>query len=122
MYTNKEYPLFPTLNEAGAQEAQALIDDFKTQITKAAEEAVGKLYTDVVPHIESASWTNYRNELMEGLRNYNNRKVQGEFDFKAIRRQIYIDFREDIIADLNSDLVEEIESLKQTIEIMQRYR
>ena len=119
---NQEFPLSPTLSEAGAEEAQALIDDFKVQITKAAEEAVSKLYTDVAPHIESDSWTNYRNELMEGFKNYDNRKIQGEFDFKAIRKQIYIDFREDIIADLNQDLVEEIESLKNTIEIMRRYR
>lgn len=112
---SKEYPLFPELPEAGAQAAQALIDRFKEQMRKAADEVLGDLYINIVPHIESDSWTNYRNAMMEGFRNYSNRLVQGEHDFKAIRAEIFKDFREDIIKDLDQDNLKKIESLEHEI-------
>jgi len=116
-----EYPLYPELPDAGKEEAQALIDGFKKKLVDAAQEAIGILYTDVVVHIESDSWMNYRNEMMEGFKDYNNRKVQGEFDFKAIRKQIYKDFRADIINDLNQDMVDEIQALKTQLEIERNF-
>lgn len=116
-----EYPLFPTLSEAGKEEAQALVDGFRDALTKSATEAIGKLYTDVVTHIESDSWTNYRTDLMNGFRNYGNRMVQGEHDFKTIRQAIYEEFREEIIKDLDQDLVKEVADLKETVEIIRRH-
>jgi len=55
--------------------------------------------------------------MMDGFKNYNNRHVQGEFDFKKIRRAIYEEFRDEIIEDLNQDMVEEIESLKKQVAV-----
>ena len=115
---SKEYPLFPELSEAGEQEAQVLIDKFKKAITKVAEEAIEDLYTDIVCHISSDSWTNYRNELMDGFRDYDNRKVQGEHDFKEIRQAMLRIHKDEIIKDLNQDLLAEIESQKETIRFM----
>ena len=86
---SNEYPLYPTLSEPGKEEAQKLIDQFKVDLTNAADEVLGKMYCDVIPHIESDSWTNYRNAMMDGFRNYDNRMVQGEHDFKDIRAEIY---------------------------------
>ena len=116
-----EYPLYPELPESAREEAQALIDDFKKKLVDAAKEAISNLYTDVMVHIESDSWMNYRNEMMKGFKDYNNRKVQGEFDFKAIRKQIYKDFRADIINDLNQDMVDEIQALKTQLEIERNF-
>ncbi len=116
---SEEYPLFPTLSEAGAEEAQALVEQFKVQLKKAAEEVLSNLYTDVAAHIESDSWTNYRNDMMDGFKNYENSLVQGEHDFKEIRQAILKLHREEIIADLNQDMVKEIEDLKEQIERLQ---
>ena len=113
---SEQYPLYPTLPEAGAQEAQELIERFKQQLKTAAEFAIADLYTDILPHIESDAWTNYRNQMMEGFKDYDNRKIQGEHDFKALRQQIYREFRDDIIKDLDQDNLEEIERLKREIE------
>ncbi len=110
-----EYPLFPTLDEEGQREAQELIDQFKEQLVKVAGDAIRDLYTDIAVYIESDSWTNYRNKLLEGFRDYNNRKIQGEYDFKEIRKQIYKDFRDDIIKDLDQDNLEKIKSLENEI-------
>ena len=116
-----EFPLFPELSEQGNNEAVKLIEKFKKELSKAADEAIGDLYCDVIPHIESDSWSNFRNDLMDGFKNYDNRLLQSPRDFKEIRRQIYKDFREDIIPDLNQDLAEENESLKADIKRMQEW-
>ena len=112
----EDYPLFPELNEDGKNEAQKLIDDFKEQLRLAASDVLGTLYCDVAPHIESDSWTNYRNSMMDGFKNYGNRKIQGDHDFKQIRQAIFREFHDEIIQDLNQDLVEENKSLKDQID------
>lgn len=110
-----EFPLFPRLSEEGQKHAQELIDAFKEKMKKAADDALGELYCDVAVHIESDSWTNFRNDLMAGFRNYNNRHKQGDYDFKKIREEIYLEFREEIIKDLNQDLVAEVADLKKQL-------
>lgn len=113
---SEKYPLYPKLSEEGEKEAQLLLDSFKEKLKKIADEVLGNLYCDVACYIESDSWTNFRNELLDGLRNYNNRKIQGEYDFEKIRQSLYKEFRDDIINDLNQDLVKENEQLKKQIE------
>lgn len=115
-----EYPLYPELPKAGQLEAQALVNRFKDELVKIAENAIGDLYCNIVPYIESDSWTNYRNELMDGFQNYNNSKIQGEYDFKKIRQTILEEHREAIISDLNQDMVEEIAKLKEQVAWLQK--
>ena len=107
-----EFPLFPTLAPEAQAEAQALMDGFKAQLLNLCEETLGKLYTDVSAYIESDHWTNYRNDLLAGLRNYGNRKVQASYDFAKIREAIYREYKDEIVADLNQDMIKEIEMLK----------
>ena len=113
---SEQYPLYPTLPEPGAQEAQELIERFKQQLKTAAEFAFTDFYTNILPYIESDSWLNFRNQMLEGFLNYNNRKIQGEYDFKQLRQQIYREFRDEIIKDLDQDNLEEIERLKREVE------
>lgn len=117
-----KYPLYPYLSEEGRKEAQDLIDFFKKKMLSICQETLGDLYCDVAPHIESDSWTNYRNAMMAGFRNYGNRLVQGEHDFASIRKQIYKDFRDEIIKDLNQDLVERVVELERQLESERRMR
>jgi hypothetical protein len=110
-----EYPLYPELSEEGAKEAQALIASFTVALRKAADEAISDLYANILPYIESDSWTNFRNDLMDGLQNYDNKRIQGEYDFRKIRQAILKNHREEIINDLNQDMVKEIEDLKEQL-------
>lgn len=119
---SEEFPLFPELPETGKQEVEALLARFKTALAKVADEAISELYVELVPHIESDAWGNFRNQIVAGLRNYGNRHVQAAYDFKQIRQAILEEYRVDLIVDLNQDLVEENESLKKRIEEMQQYR
>lgn len=110
-----QFPLYPELSEAGQQEAQALVDKFKVQLKKVTEDVLGSLYCDVVTYIESDSWTNFRKDLLDGLRNYGNRKLMADYDFKKIREEIYKDFKDEIIKDMNRDNILKIEELKREI-------
>lgn len=106
---SEEYPLYPELSEAGKLEAEALINRFKRRMKDVCEDILGEIYCDIPAYIESDAWTNFRNDMMDGFRDYRTRIKQGAYDFKEIRRQIYNDFRAEIIADLNQDHLEEIE-------------
>lgn len=113
---SEEYPLYPSLSKEAAEEAQLLINNFKKDLEKAAKEALSNLYCDIAYYIESDSWANFRNQIMDGFRNYNNRKIQAKWDFKEIRQEIFKEFRAEIVQDLNQDLVEENKDLKAQIE------
>jgi hypothetical protein len=119
---SKDYPLYPTLSPEAQAEAQALMDGFKENMLKLCQETLGQLYCDVSAYIESDHWTNYRNDLIAGLRNYGNRKVQASHDFAKIRRAIYEEYRAEIVADLNADLVAEVEQLKKDLEREREFR
>jgi hypothetical protein len=107
---------YPELSESGKKAAQDLVDHFKIALKQAASEVIDHLYTDVAVHIEADSWTNYRNKIMEGFRNYGNRMVSREHDFKMIRQEIYKEFRDDIIKDLNQDNLNRIKELEDLVE------
>ena len=117
---NSKYPLFPELPEEGVKEAQILIERFKRELIKVSEGVLSDLYVNISTHIESDSWTNFRNDLLDGFKNYNNRLIEGEYDFKQIRQAIYKEHKDAIIKDLNQDMVEEIEALKKQIEDLSR--
>lgn len=119
---SQEYPLFPKLTEAGQQEAQDLIEDFRKRLKEVAEEVIGNLYCDVIQYIESDSWTNFRNELLSGLTKYPNRRIQGEYDFKKIRQAIYKEHKEEIDKDLDQDNLKKIKDLEKQIEWFQQER
>lgn len=119
---NEEYPLYPTLPEAAKEDAQKIIDQFKAQMVKVAEDAIGNLYTDVSMYVESDHWQNYRNQILDGMCNYGNRKIQGEHDFARIRKAILKEHREEIITDLNQDMVKEIAALKEHIKWLEEAR
>lgn len=122
MSTDKEYPLYPELSAGAAEQAQALMDKFKKQMLELSESVLSDLYCNVSAYIESDQWINFRNELMAGFQDYGNSKIQAEYDFKKIRQAILKENREEIIADLNKDMVDEIEDLKKTISIMKSWR
>jgi hypothetical protein len=112
----EEYPLYPKLAPEAEAEAQALMDGFKEQMLKLCQATLSQLYCDVSAYIESDHWTNYRNDLLAGLQNYGNRKVQASYDFAKIRRAIFEEYRDEIVSDLNQDLLAEIERLKDQLE------
>ncbi len=113
---DNEYPLYPAISEEGKREAERLIEGFKVKLKRAADEVLSDLYVDIPAFIESDSWGNFRNTIMDGFKNYANRKRQNEWNFAEIRAEIFKQFHDDIINDLNKDLVEENSKLKKEVE------
>lgn len=115
-----EYPLYPDLPESARKEAFELLEKFKRELSKAAEQTISNFYCDILPFIETDAWTNFRNALLDGLCDYNNRH-DSQYAFQKIRQAIYKEYRDEIIVDLNQDLVQENERLKQRVEDLQKY-
>jgi hypothetical protein len=109
---------FPTLPKQGEDEAIRLIELFKTRLKVAADEVIGDLYSDIMPHIETDSWFNFQNDILSGLKDYSDRKVRTRYDFKQIRKQILKEYRVELIEDLNQDHLEAIEKLKKENEFL----
>jgi hypothetical protein len=109
---------FPELPADGEQEAIKLIESFKEKLKAAADEAIGDLYSDIMPHIESDSWFNFQNDVLSGLKDYSDRKVRARYDFKQIRKQILDEYRSELVEDLNQDHLYEIEQLKKELKFL----
>jgi hypothetical protein len=77
---------FPTLPQQGEDEAIKLIELFKTRLKVVADEVIGDLYSDIMPHIESDSWNNFQNDILSGMKDYSDRKVRTCYDFKRTGR------------------------------------
>ena len=108
----ERYPLYPSLSDKAAEEAQTLLENFKEQLKKAANDALDDIYCNVVNHIESDSWTNFRNAFSEGVADYKHSKLADKGLIERTRRSILKHHRDELINDLNQDLVEEIAELK----------
>lgn len=115
-----KYPLYPELTEQGKEEAQRIMNSFKPKIKSLIDELLGELYTDVSYYIESDHWTNYRNALMDGIKNYGSGKPNHEYEYKELRQAIYRNHKDEIVNDLNQDLVSENKQLKKQIEKLQQ--
>lgn len=116
-----DYPLFPVLSEEAKKEAVLLIEEFQNALSMKANEVISKLYTDIIPYIESDSWTNFRNELLAGFCNWNNKKIQAAYDFNKIRKQIFIQFRDEIMKEMPEELVAENKELKGRIAHLEEF-
>lgn len=114
----REYPLFPELNEEGKRQAQELMLKFekvlKEKAFKVIEEFSTDFYCNILHEIESDHWANYRSKILNGMSNYGN-KNESKYDFDRIRKSIYKNHKEEIVKDLNQDLLKEIEDLKKEL-------
>jgi F0F1-type ATP synthase membrane subunit b/b' len=120
MNTNEQTvdKLYPELSQAAEDEAEKVIEAFKQQMKKAGDEAIETLWCNLIHHIESDSWSNFRTSIINGLSDYNN--LNSEQDKSAIRKAVLKNHRDEIISDLNQDNLKQIEDLKQ--QIVESYR
>lgn len=112
----KEFPFCPKVTEAGIEEAEAYIENFKQKLAKAAEEAIFNIYTDIGAHIETDAWENVVIMVIDAFTDYtDNRKRFNKHNFYRLRQKILEEHRDAIIEDLNQDLVKENENLKKEL-------
>jgi hypothetical protein len=105
-----------------ALEAQSYIDKFRSQMTKIAEECLGEIYTQVLPYIETDTWTNYREALRIEL--------QHEYKFSnfkqpwatAFRRAVFVENREEISGLIEADILKRIKHLEDCRQEFDQFR
>lgn len=102
------------------KEAAQLIETFKEDMKRACEEVLGKVYVDLIPHIETDAWMNFRNDVR--------REVQGEMIKDVLsneygyysfgwmtRKKILEEHKDELILAINTDHIAEIQRLKEEI-------
>ena len=107
------------LSEKGMAEFEAYIEIAKSKIKKSCDEALSDIYTNLPEWIESDSWLNFRNKIINSLMDYSN---LNEWDQRKIRESILKNHYNQVVSELNKDLLSEIEILKSRISIMEKYR
>lgn len=109
--------MYPELDEEGKYKAEELMKKFNTDLKEYASEIFKKysqdFYTDIINHIESDSWTNFRVDLLHSICNYKELRKDFRYDARRIRKAIFENFKDEIIEDLNQDLYEENKKLKE---------
>ena len=122
---DNQFPLYPKLDDIAQDQAEELtkrfLETFKKRTQDIMEDLTNEFVYAIVDHIEGDAWQNFRTEILNGLCNYDNRKIQSRYDFDKIRESIYRKYRNEIIADLNQDLVKENEELKKKVDNLQEY-
>lgn len=109
---------FPELSEKGNQDALHLIERFKANLQKVAEEQISNLYCDLLPHIETDSWTNYREECRLALQNkYVKAETANTEEAWAsmIREAIFVQFRPELEQGLLADALKRISFLEELL-------
>jgi len=112
--------LYPKLTEQGKEEAELLVKSIIKKVTDALDE--NDFYCNIPCFIESDSWTNFRNSIMDGMNDYSTGKAADLYDFKQLRQVILRENYDQLTKDLNQDNLEEIKKLKETIGYLEKAR
>jgi hypothetical protein len=120
--------VYPELSKEGQERTKILVDKFRKQIEEVANTTLVEFADTMASEIvDDDSWISFRRTVIDALCGYGDRekKMAGTYDgqwWTKIRAKILEENREAIVTDILLDKEHEIESLKQTIEIIQRNR
>ena len=110
----REDALYPELPEREQERIKALIDKFKADLLKVAEETVREVYTDIGPYLESDTLLNLRSKMMDALCNPASVTDFG-YDWKLLRRTMFEEYRDEIMAEMPEELMQENERLRRQL-------
>ena len=108
------------LSEEGEKEAEQFMQSFKKKMHDIADEVLGEIYVNLLPHIQSDAWMNYRNDMRSELeREYfkNNDWLKSEEIWaQNLRRAFYKQFKDELVDARVRDLEKTIEKLKEDVQ------
>lgn len=110
------------LTPEGLAEFAEAFGEFKNQIREAAVDAIDRAitegYHELPKYLESDFWLNYRQHLRESIESEAFAIVPKSDDVwaKEVRKRIFAEHREELIASLGRDLVEENKKLYERLE------
>lgn len=104
------------------EQAQEYINKFRLQMKSIAEDTIGELYCNIMPYMETDTWTNYREALrieLEHEYKYSNFKQDWA---KAFRRAVFVENREEISKLIESDILKRIQHLEDCKQEFEMFR
>ncbi len=109
-------------NEKLQVEAQEFIDKFRKRMLDIASETLGDLYVNIMPYLETDTWTNYREALRIELQHeykYSNFKQPWAVDF---RRAVFVENRQEISSLIEQDILKRIKHLEDCKQEFEAFR
>lgn len=109
---------FPELSEQGNQDALHLIERFKSKVRICAEETISELYCNLLPHIETDSWTNYREQCRLELYKFYVKSETASVEeawASSVREAIFKEYRAELEKGIIADLNKRISNLEEII-------
>lgn len=102
------------------KQATELVERFKKDLIKCAEETISRLYVDLIPHIESDAWLNFRNDVRDEVQKELIADAlsteYGRYSFGWRTRQlIFKEHHDQLVTVINLDHVSEIQRLKEEL-------
>lgn len=98
------------------KDTDQFIEKFRLRMKDVVDEVFGQAYVDVLPHIETDAWTNYREYLRSELEHeykFSRFKEPWAINF---RRAVFVENREEISKLISGDIlkrIKELEDIKQ---------
>ena len=103
------------LLDVAVEKSKQFLESFKFELLKIADSAISNLYTEIMPHIKGDTFENFRHQMINALSDYDSLKLISPSDAAKIRAGILKYNYDAIVNDLNTDLIEENNKLKQDI-------
>lgn len=111
--------LYPKLTEKGKEEAALLVKSIVKAVIKELDD--NDFYCNIPCYIQSDSWINFRNSIMDGFNDYANGKANDLYDFKHLREVMLRENYDQIIKDIDQDNLDKIKDLEKHIEILNSF-
>lgn len=106
---------YPKLSEKGQQDFDDIISMAKLRMLDVCKESLGEVYIDICEHIESDSWTNFRNQFVDAFMRLDE-NFCGVYNLRKMAMKIAETYPEKLAGLINEKNVDEIEMLKKVIE------
>lgn len=103
-------------------EGGAFIEKFRSRMKAIADETFGELYVNLMPYLETDTWTNYREALrleLEHEYKFSNFKQDWATNF---RRAVFVENREEISKHIEQDILKRIKHLEDCKQEYEQFR
>ena len=104
------------------KDSQEFMDKFRSRMKDIADETLGELYVNILPYVDTDSWTNYREALRIDLEHeYKFRKFKEPWATN-LRRAIFVENREELSNLISDDILKRIKHLEDCRQEYEQFR
>lgn len=114
---------WPEMTEAQNAFCVSLIEKFKGDLKEVAEDVLNQLYTDVIPHLETDTFLNFKSHMLSAVQGYARSYAldDGDLTGRRIREVIYKDHKDELVKLIDHDNVMRITELEKQLRQEREY-